>query len=111
MNRPMTRSASSCVFTRHRTSDLRTLAPAAPPTDTSHSPPSVAITPMSLTVDSAQLRGQPETASFTLAGNSIPWYRFSMAMQGGRVVGAVAAELAADARLARAERLGVGVAR
>src|SRR5579885_3673808 len=73
-------SASSCVRTRHRTSVLRTLAPAAPPTETSHSPPSVAITPTSLTVLSAQFRGQPLTAIFTLAGNSNPWNVFSMAI-------------------------------
>src|SRR6516162_7554668 len=76
----MTFSASSCVLTRQRTSDLRTLAPAAPPTETSHSPPSVATTPTSLTVASAQFRGQPLTAIFTLAGNSNPWNFFSMAM-------------------------------
>src|SRR4051812_8274545 len=69
----MIRRASSWVFTRQSTSVLRTLAPAAPPTDTSHSPPSVAITPTSLTVLSAQFRGHPLTASFTLAGTSNPW--------------------------------------
>src|SRR5215510_16239604 len=79
-NRPITRSASSFVFTRHSTSDLRTCAPAAPPTEISHSPPSVAITPTSLTVDSAQFRGHPLTAIFTFAGNSNPWNRFSIAM-------------------------------
>ena len=76
----MIRSASACVLTRPNTSDLRTLAPAAPPTDTSHSPPSVATTPTSFTVASAQFRGQPLTAIFTLAGNSNPWNRFSIAI-------------------------------
>src|ERR671937_1902668 len=72
--------ASSCVFTRQSTSDLRTLAPAAPPSEISHSPPSVATTPTSFTVLSAQFRGQPLTAIFTLAGNSNPWNRFSIAI-------------------------------
>jgi hypothetical protein len=39
---------------------------------TSQSPPSLATTPISFTVASAQLRGQPETAILTLCGNSTP---------------------------------------
>ena len=64
----------------HNTSPLRTFAPAAPPTYISHLPPSIATTPTSLTVASAQLRGQPETAILTLWGISMPWKRFSMSI-------------------------------
>ena len=36
--------------------------------------------PMSFTTDSAQLRGQPDTASFIFAGDSMPWNRDSSSM-------------------------------
>ena len=45
--------------------DLRTDLPAAPPTTTCQ-PPSCPTRPMSFTVASAQLRGQPTVAIFTL---------------------------------------------
>src|SRR3954471_14899319 len=58
---------SSSVSTVQRTSASLTVPPAAPPTRTCQ-PPSTATTPMSLTVASAQLRGQPDTPDFTFAG-------------------------------------------
>ena len=71
-------STSSWESTVQRVSPLRTREPAAPPTWTSHLPPSMAVAPTSLVVDSAQLRGQPDTASFILWGDSMPWNRFSI---------------------------------
>src|SRR5260370_471446 len=50
MNRPMIRSTSSCDSTTQRTSPLRTRVPAAPPTYTSHRPPSMATAPRSFVV-------------------------------------------------------------
>ena len=71
-------STSSWESTVQRRSPLRTWEPAAPPTYSSHFPPSIATAPTSLTVASAQFRGHPDTPSFTLCGNSIPWNFFSM---------------------------------
>ena len=53
-------------------------APAAPPMRICQ-PPSTATTPMSLTVASAQLRGQPDTPALTLAGVCRPSQCFSSA--------------------------------
>ena len=51
--------------------------PAAPAKWISY-PESTQMTPTSLQVASAQLRGQPETASFTLAGVHEPHMNFSI---------------------------------
>src|SRR5512142_3081975 len=80
MNRPVSVITSSGVSTVVSRSPLRTCAPAAPTTYSSHRPPSTATTPTSLTYASAQLRGQPVTASFSLAGLSRPWNRLSRAI-------------------------------
>ena len=70
------------------------------------------MTPTSLQVASAQLRGQPETASFTLAGVHEPHRNFSsLIAEAGRILRAEAAPFGADAGLHRAQRLAVGVRR
>ena len=57
----------------------RTLPPAAPPARTCQ-PPSTATQPMSFTVASAQLRGQPDTPDFTLCGVCSPSQSFSISI-------------------------------
>ena len=70
------------------------------------------MTPTSLQVASAQLRGQPETAILTLAGVHEPHMNFSMLMPSPvEILGAEAAPVGADAGLYGAQALGVGVAR
>ena len=65
---------------------------------------------MSLTVASAQLRGQPLTPDFTLCGVCRPSHSFSISMpEADRVAEAEAAELRADAGLHRAHGLRVRV--
>ena len=67
------------------------------------------MTPTSLQVASAQLRGQPETASFTLAGVHEPHRNFSsLIAEAGRILRAEPAPVGADAGLHRAQRLAVG---
>ncbi len=73
------RITSSGVSTVASRSASRTVPPAAPPIRICQ-PPSTATMPMSLTVASAQLRGQPETPDFTLAGVWRPSHSFSSAM-------------------------------
>ena len=76
------------------------------------SPNSTQTMPKSLTVASAQLRGQPETASFTLAGVHEPHRkRSSLTPSPVEILGAEAAPVAADAGLHRAQALGIGLAR
>jgi hypothetical protein len=58
---------SSAVFTLARNCATSVLMPPLPPTWISQ-PESTAMMPTSLMPDSAQLRGQPDTASFTLCG-------------------------------------------
>src|SRR6185312_8579248 len=78
MKAPQYSSTSASVSTLHRKSVPRSLMPPLPPTCSSH-PLSTAMTPKSLIVDSAQLRGQPDTASFTLCGCHEPQVIFSSA--------------------------------
>src|ERR687892_213253 len=78
MKRPVYFSTASCESTTTRTSPFRTCAPAAPPTYTSHFPPSIATAPMSFVVASEQFGGPPAAASLSLAGVSSPWYRRSI---------------------------------
>src|SRR6185437_14384474 len=72
-------STSSDVETLHRRSVARILMPPLPPTCSSQ-PLSTATTPKSLIVASAQLRGQPDTASLTLCGCQEPQVIFSSAI-------------------------------
>ncbi len=63
-------------------------------------------------VASAQLRGQPETANFTLCGVQEPQHSFSSLMpRPGGILGAEAAPFATDAGLHGAKPLGIGMAR
>src|SRR4051794_12673858 len=80
MKRPKYKRTASCESTTHKMSPLRTREPAAPPTYTSHLPPSIATAPTSLVVASLQFRGQPAVASFILCGDSRPWKRFSISI-------------------------------
>ena len=67
--------------------------------------------PMSFTVASAQLRGQPETASFTLRRRPrAAQIALELDAEAGRILRAEPAPLAADAGLHRAQALGVGLA-
>src|SRR3990172_201369 len=76
MYAPAYSSTSSSVLTLQSISVTRTLMPPLPPTCNSQ-PESTATTPKSLIVDSAQLRGQPLTAIFTLCGVHEPQVIFS----------------------------------
>ncbi len=69
------------VFRLHQTQDVGALdvEPGAPAKWISK-PESTQITPISLQVASAQLRGQPDTASLSLAGVQEPHMNFSMRM-------------------------------
>src|SRR3989338_832006 len=71
--------ASASVAALHRGSVPRPSIPAPPATEISN-PLSTQITPISLQVASAQLRGQPDTPSFTLAGVHDPHSNFSSLM-------------------------------
>ena len=96
----------------HRVSPLRTREPAAPPTCTSHLPPSMAVAPTSLVVDSAQLPGAARHRQFHLVGrfDALEPF-FDLYAQRGAVTQTEAAEIGAHAGFAGAEGLGVGVAR
>jgi hypothetical protein len=69
-NAPEYSITSWAVFTFTRNCATSVLMPPLPPTYSSQ-PESTPITPTSLIPASAQLRGQPETASFTLCGEYI----------------------------------------
>ena len=87
------------------------LDPAIAADDGSRSRLSTQTTPTSLIVASAQLRGQPETASLTLCGRPRPpAHLLELDAEPGRILRAEAAPFGADAGLHRAQRLAVGVA-
>src|SRR5476651_2553099 len=71
MNAAQYSSTSSSVVTFASRSVTRTVMPPLPPTCRSQ-PLSVATTPKSLIVASAQLRGQPDTANLVLCGVQEP---------------------------------------
>src|SRR3546814_4759203 len=72
---PIDSSTSSAVFTLAKNCATSVLMPPLPPTYSSQ-PESTAMMPTSLMPDSAQLRGQPDTASLTLCGLHMPTRSF-----------------------------------
>src|SRR5450830_339595 len=79
MNAPEYSSTSSWPFTLHKNCAASVLMPPFPPTYISQ-PESTPMIPTSLMPDSAQLRGQPDTANLTLCDAHIWSNAFSISI-------------------------------